>query len=324
MRYLRPRWLLVYALVALLGAGGALALGRGRIAGALLADGHALVAQGQPLTALTDLTLAIWLTPAEPAGYLARARAFRALERTAEALADLRAASALAPERAEPHALQGLLLLEPLERPREAIRAFDAALRRAPGQARVLLHRGRAYDQINNPHRAVKDFTQALALQPGLAEAYVARAALHRRFRERRREIADLSAALRLRPGDVGLHEQRAEAHLALKQFAAARADLDRVLAAVPTAPGYFKRGTAQLNLGHYRAAVADFTQVLERHRFSIAAYYNRARAYAALGEHDRARADWARVCELQTAGQSEACALARAGGANGANGTGG
>lgn len=312
MRYLRPRWLLLYLFVLLAAAAGTVLLEKERLAGDFLAEGRALVSQGRHRTALTDFTLAILLTPSDPEPYEARARAFQALTMPGEAVADLEAAIALAPERAELHFLHGLLLAGPLDDSRAAVRAFDAVLRLESQRAEAYYQRGLAYDRINNPHQAIKDFTQALALRPEMVEARLARAGIHARFRDGPRQIADLTAALRLRPDDTELYRLRGEAYLAQRRFAEAKLDLDRVLREAPSAPAYFKRGTAQLNLERYRAAVADFTRVLKLHRYSIAAYYNRARAYAALGEHERARRDWAAVCEMQTAGQSEACLLAR------------
>ena len=302
-------WLLLPLLTAALAAA-AVYLQRERIAGAYLAAGQRMLTQGQFREALGDFTWAILFTPRHPAPYAARARAYEALGLPAAALADLDAAIRRDPRRADLLFWRGRLHGGPLERYRRAIRDFDDVLHLEPGHALAFYHRGHAYDQINNPHQAVKDYTRALALQPALAEAWRERAHIHGRLRDAPRQIADLTELLRLEPGDLAAREQRGRALLAERAWAEALADLEHVIRADPGARLHFLRGTAHLNLGHYRAAIADFTAVVRSNRFRVAAYYNRARAYEALGQPERALADWAAVCELQAAGQSEACYL--------------
>ncbi|MBW4598892.1 MAG: tetratricopeptide repeat protein [Calothrix sp. FI2-JRJ7] len=58
----------------------------------------------------------------------------------------------------------------------------------------------------------------------------------------------------------------------------------------------YYQRGNTYLLLGNYKAAVADYTEVIKlntgRFGFSRAAYSNRARAYEKLGEKQKAISD--------------------------------
>jgi tetratricopeptide (TPR) repeat protein len=58
----------------------------------------------------------------------------------------------------------------------------------------------------------------------------------------------------------------------------------------------YYQRGNSYLQLGNYKAAVADYTEVINlntgRFGFSRVAYWNRARAYEKLGEKQKAISD--------------------------------
>lgn len=302
-------WVIVPLLVCASAVAGLVQF-RERLAQRYLAEGRVLLQQGELREALGDFTWAILLMPGHDAPYAARAQAYQALHLAPQAVADLDAALRIAPRQASLLYQRGLLHAKPLEQYRRAIRDFDAVVRLEPGNALAYYQRGHAYDLINNPHQAVKDYTRALALRPDLADALRERSHLYGRMRDLPHQIADLSALLRLNPGELPVREQRARALLAQRRFAEALADLEQVLRQDPRTPVHFQRGTAHLNLGHYRAAIADFTAVVRGNRFRVAAYYNRARAYEALGMTERAHADWAAVCELQVAGQSEACYL--------------
>ena len=314
MRFLRLRWLLLLLLVLGSIAAVYVFLHKQRLSADYLAEGHALARQGRHRSALGDFTLAILLSPNEHAGYLARARAYEALQMPAAAVEDLGEAIHRAPHDPELHFLRGLLLMEPLQRYAEAVRDFDTVIALRPGNAQAYYRRGRAYDLINNPHQAVKDYTRALELDPTLTEAWLERASIRGHFRETDLQIADLTAALRLRPDATRLYSQRGKAYMAKRAFAEALADFNRVLAVEHNINDTFQRGTANLNLRRFQAAIVDFTRVIRAHPYATAAYYNRARAYAALGDTKRAHDDWAAVCEIDSHAQTEACFRAQAG----------
>ncbi len=59
----------------------------------------------------------------------------------------------------------------------------------------------------------------------------------------------------------------------------------------------YYHRANAYAAIGNYKAAVADYNEVIKqntgRFGFSREAYWNRARAYEKLGEKQKAISDW-------------------------------
>lgn len=62
----------------------------------------------------------------------------------------------------------------------------------------------------------------------------------------------------------------------------------------------YYHRANAYYNVGNYKAAVEDYSEVIRQNTgrlgFSNAAYFNRARAYEELGEKQKAISDWTQV----------------------------
>lgn len=62
----------------------------------------------------------------------------------------------------------------------------------------------------------------------------------------------------------------------------------------------YYHRANAYNKLGNYKAAVADYTEVIKRNTgrfgFSSPAYWNRALTYEKLGEKQKAISDWTQV----------------------------
>ncbi len=62
----------------------------------------------------------------------------------------------------------------------------------------------------------------------------------------------------------------------------------------------YYHRANAYAALGNYKAAVADYTEVIRQNTgklgFTGTAYWNRARAYEKLGEKQKAISDWTQV----------------------------
>lgn len=104
------------------------------------------------------------------APYQARLEALRDRDPTTfsfeEALAILHEAARDNPRDAQPHLFSGQLYLDS-GRPEEAARAFDAALRRAPGSAEAMMGLGRAMVQIDEGRvspEALRLFQQAASL----------------------------------------------------------------------------------------------------------------------------------------------------------------
>ncbi|MFJ5637813.1 tetratricopeptide repeat protein [Streptomyces goshikiensis] len=186
---------------------------------------------GDAQAALTEAQIGLRAAPADSALLEARARAHEALGQTAEAVADYRAAIAIAPL---PHYLLGLGELEQSLGHRDRAEAQYALLR---AQERIREAAGTAADtdailfeaDHGNPRQAVSMAEKALRNRPFLAVHNACAWALHQAGRDTEAlEQADL--ALALGTHSALYHYHRAAIHQALGHPDAARHDLTQAL----------------------------------------------------------------------------------------------
>lgn len=101
-------------------------------------------------------------------------------------------------------------------RHREAIAAFDKAIRLNPRSAETYNGRGIAYDELIQYERAIKDYDAALALNPKYAEAYFNRGNAYSDLGQSERAIKDYDEAIRLDQNNSGAYYNRGVAHMNL------------------------------------------------------------------------------------------------------------
>ncbi|MGY0505480.1 putative 2OG-Fe(II) oxygenase [Luteimonas sp. e5] len=105
-------------------------------------------------SAIGDFNAALAQSPDNPAILFNRALAYNALERADEALADFIRVTQLHPAASDADANAGILLLR-MERPNEAVHHLRNALRRAPGNLRILRSLGNALQAAGEPEQAL-------------------------------------------------------------------------------------------------------------------------------------------------------------------------
>jgi len=98
---------------------------------------------------------------------------------------------------------EGIRLLSE-RRQRDAIAAFDKAIRLNPQSAEAYHGRGMAHNETGQNERALKDYDAALALDPQYAEAYFNRANAYSDTGKYERALKDYDEALRLSPSHSG------------------------------------------------------------------------------------------------------------------------
>lgn len=181
----------------------------------------------------------------------------------------------------------GLALLEG-GRAREAIAAFDAALRASPGQAELHCNKGCAYEELRDDARARVCFERTLAINPDHVQALVRSAFIAAMSGDLAQARANASRALRFRPGEPTATLALAQADLEDKAFEAVVARL------MP-----LRRGPANLNRTIAEGMTADALDGLGRHDEAFRAYgasnaMRRALAAPrfATGENARAKAE--------------------------------
>jgi lipoprotein NlpI len=125
----------------------------------------------------------------------------------------------------------------------EAIRLLSHALA-TPNlgreeEARLLLHRGFAYDEAGDYDRAIADYTRALELRPDTPQLYYRRGIVHREKGEYPQALADfddaVAAAKRGEPDWPFIHGDRGVVRFAMGQYDEAARDFARVVALDPS-----------------------------------------------------------------------------------------
>ncbi|MCP4687415.1 MAG: tetratricopeptide repeat protein [Desulfobacterales bacterium] len=87
-----------------------------------------------------------------------------------------------------------------LGRHRQALDAYNEAVRLNPGFAAVFNNRGVIYMELGQYHDAISDFTRALNLAPDMVNAYVNRAGAYRDLGRYTHALADYDMAIQLDP----------------------------------------------------------------------------------------------------------------------------
>lgn len=108
------------------------------------------------------------------------------------------------------------------------------------------------------------------------------------------REIVDVAGAA---PPDPFLLYYKGIGHRHLEQFDEAEAALSKSIALDASSPlAYLERGNLHLSRKAYGKAVADFTDAIAVSPGCLAAFHGRAKAYEALGDKEKAEADFRRA----------------------------
>lgn len=130
-------------------------------------------------------------------------------------------ARALTPRSADVLNVQGLCLIK-LERPREALAAFDAALRAAPAMAVLRYHKAQAYDALGELDAARRELDRVVAAIPDHFEAlaWLATLATQRGDAVTARDFAN--RALAINPKLHAAHLALASADITEKNYPAA------------------------------------------------------------------------------------------------------
>ncbi|MBR0261418.1 MAG: tetratricopeptide repeat protein [Selenomonadaceae bacterium] len=131
--------------------------------------------------------------------------------------------------------------------------------------------------QKGDYRRAEDLFTQAIELNPNNALAYGIRGTMHYNVKDYKRAIADFNRAVELDPNWIQMHLLIGYSYYGLNDYGMAIASLSKVI-------NMAKNFSFDRKYG------------LTGHQLIATAYYNRGIIHKALGEYDKAQADFARA----------------------------
>jgi tetratricopeptide (TPR) repeat protein len=204
--------------------------------------------------------------------------------RPREALKAFDAAIRLAPSAAEGYGNRGVALQE-LGRLEEALAAEDRALRQRPEYATAHFNRGNILKALDRNADAVAAYGKALKAQPAFAEAFLNRGMVLLSLDRPLEGLADFGRALDLKQDLAAAHLGRASAHRDLGQHDAALAAVDIALGLEPD-----NREAAHARCGllfsaeRYGEALAAADELIAGEAADAAAQAARARALLKLG----------------------------------------
>ncbi|HEY4078570.1 MAG TPA: tetratricopeptide repeat protein [Rhizomicrobium sp.] len=148
--------------------------------------------------------------------------------------------------------------LRELERPLDALAAFDRAIAR--GQTEGWTGRGVVLQKLRRFDEALESYHRALALEPRNAEALNNSGVIHCELGDPMTALAALDAALRLAPDSWQTHNNRGNALRDLGQPDAALESYDAALVRKPDyADAYYNRGDVLMSMRRYQDAAGAY-----------------------------------------------------------------
>lgn len=177
--------------------------------------------QGRFAEACTLLEPLAELLPGDPQLAINTSIALRRCERNTEALEHGRRAVRLMPASAAAWNALGLAALE-LREYGEALEAFETALRHAPRQAALRLHRGHALRRLGRLEQAQADYMVVVQAMPGLLEGWRALATTQGLRGQADAALHSRERALRLAPKNSEVQLEHAVARIHAGQPASA------------------------------------------------------------------------------------------------------
>jgi adenylate cyclase len=136
---------------------------------------------------------------------------------------------------------------------------------------------------------------RAIALDPNNVRAYQAKSLYLSNSRRFRESLDAAEAGLAANPNYVALYLPRASAENSLGRYEQAKSDAEQAMRLSPRDPLSFVFhvivGDAEINLGHFDAAIAEYRKALDSGEPGFFVHTNLAAAYAQAGKMDEAKA---------------------------------
>jgi tetratricopeptide (TPR) repeat protein len=169
-----------------------------------------------------------------------------------------------------------------------------------PVQAQASFSEAQRAFAVARYDQAIVDCDRAIGLKRDFADAYLLRGRAYILKYDADKGIADFTRAIKFRPDDPQALLERANAYInQTKDYAAAVADATAAASIDPKlARAYNLRGTALRAMGEPQKAMAEFSRAVELEP-NADNYYQRGATYQIVGDHKRAILDFTQVIAL-------------------------
>jgi Tfp pilus assembly protein PilF/class 3 adenylate cyclase len=183
---------------------------------------------------------------------------------------------------------------EPVARPESPATPLSADAKAAYAEAMRLL------DQ-DKPAEATRHFDDALRASPDYVDAYIGRAEARRLLVQYELSIEDCKKIIQIRADDPRGYNCRGSGYQLLKQYEPALRDFNEAIRLNPGfAMAYSNRGGAYSGLQQYDRAVQDYSQAIHLRPRNVLFHQKRAAAYNSLKQYDKAIKDYTEAIRLQ------------------------
>jgi tetratricopeptide (TPR) repeat protein len=135
-------------------------------------------------------------------------------------------------------------------------------------------------------------FSEALEIWPSNARAFLERGNAYKAMGNTEEAMADWARAIEADPSLAAAYTARGTEYRQRGDYSWALADLDRSIQLAPSVDAYYQRGQVYQALGQPERAVADFDRGIAERREAPFLYRARGTARRALGDLDGAAAD--------------------------------
>src|SRR5450432_40551 len=178
---------------------------------------------------------------------------------------------------------------------KEAIKEYDAAIKKNKTNSDLFLGRAKCYEKTNDLSRAMKDYNDSYEIDRSNLETIQRRAALFKHNNDYFKALTDYKTYLTINKENTEVYAQMADLRMLInRNIGDAIKDLDDGIAVDPKAAIlYQKKGLLLLEKNDYRAADNNFSTVIKLDSNDALAYYNRGKSQLLLNNPVTAGVDF-------------------------------
>ncbi|MCH7811946.1 MAG: tetratricopeptide repeat protein [Chloroflexi bacterium] len=191
--------------------------------------------------------------------------------------------------------------LSRLGRFEEALEALDRSIMLAPGDAAALNYRGFTLDGLGRYKEAVEAFDRAIELRPGYATAHANRAESLTHLGRHKEALQAFERAAELEPNSADNHHRRGRGLDRLRHFDEAVEAYEKALSLQPDHQAVYSLAVSLAHAAREEDARAVYERALKREQQDDSDYYHRARMLAVFANGEQALVDLRRSVKADT-----------------------
>ena len=183
-----------------------------------------------------------------------------------------------------------------------AVAAANAILAKDPQNAKALVLRGDAEDNLNNTDAALADYNAAIAINPNYEYAYATRCATQNELDHYRDAIADCTKALTLVRDDDYAFRSRSFAYFMLDDYELASADAEQAISIDGTNPwNILARCRTDVWMNRLKSGLPACNTFVANKPANASGYFYRGRGEMLGGDAASARADFNKTLQIDS-----------------------